>query len=163
VAQNVIINEIDCKTLNGITKTTIYKGETVEVELKELIVGRTARDTIRNPITDERSSTRTSSSPAKSPTGSRSEAGVDPRAQPLTCESPRGVCARCYAVDMSTNQLVEEGLAVGIIAASRSANPERSSRCVRSTPAVSRRRLTSRRHQDRCRRTVSHRDINAVR
>ena len=37
---------------------------------------------------------------------------------PLTCESPRGVCARCYGVDMSTNQLVEEGLAVGIIARS---------------------------------------------
>ena len=53
VAQNVIINEIDCGTLNGVTKTTIYKGETVEVELKDMIVGRTARDTIRNPITDE--------------------------------------------------------------------------------------------------------------
>src|SRR6202051_4545832 len=52
VAQNVIINELNCKTLNGVTKTTIYKGETVEVELKDMIVGRTARDTIRNPITD---------------------------------------------------------------------------------------------------------------
>src|SRR5687767_2161260 len=53
VAQNVIINQLDCETLNGVTKTTIYKGETVEVELKDMIVGRTARDTIRNPITDE--------------------------------------------------------------------------------------------------------------
>ena len=49
----MIVNEIDCGTVNGITKTTVYKGETVEVELKEMIVGRTARDTIRNPITDE--------------------------------------------------------------------------------------------------------------
>src|ERR1700749_3071440 len=53
VAQNVIINELDCHTLTGVTKTTIYKGETVEVELKDMIVGRIARDTIRNPITDE--------------------------------------------------------------------------------------------------------------
>ncbi|HEX6158795.1 MAG TPA: DNA-directed RNA polymerase subunit beta', partial [Thermoanaerobaculia bacterium] len=53
VAQNVIVNEIDCGTFNGVAKTTIYKGEAVEVELKEMIVGRTARDTIRNPITDE--------------------------------------------------------------------------------------------------------------
>ncbi len=53
VAQNVIINEDDCGTLNGIAKTTIYKGETVEVELKDMIIGRTARDTVRNPITDE--------------------------------------------------------------------------------------------------------------
>ena len=42
---------------------------------------------------------------------------------PLTCESPRGVCARCYGVDMSTNQLVEEGLAVGIIAAQSIGEP----------------------------------------
>jgi DNA-directed RNA polymerase subunit beta' len=53
VAQNVIINMNDCGTLSGITKTTIYKGETVEVELRDMIVGRSARDTIRNPITDE--------------------------------------------------------------------------------------------------------------
>src|SRR5947199_2786774 len=39
VAQNVIINEIDCKTLNGTSKTTIYKSETVEVEIKDMIVG----------------------------------------------------------------------------------------------------------------------------
>src|SRR3954453_13778153 len=53
VAQNVIVNEIDCKTLNGVTKSTIYKGETIEVELKDMIIGRTARDTVRNPITDD--------------------------------------------------------------------------------------------------------------
>src|SRR5256712_12470955 len=53
VAQNVIINQNDCGTLNGISKTTIYKGEQVEVELRDMIVGRTARDTVRNPITDE--------------------------------------------------------------------------------------------------------------
>ncbi|MGB8226414.1 MAG: DNA-directed RNA polymerase subunit beta', partial [Sedimentisphaerales bacterium] len=53
VAQNVIVNEIDCGTLQGVTKTTLYKGEQVDVPLSELIVGRTARDNIRNPITDE--------------------------------------------------------------------------------------------------------------
>ena len=42
---------------------------------------------------------------------------------PLTCESPRGVCARCYGIDMSTNNLVEEGLAVGIIAAQSIGEP----------------------------------------
>jgi DNA-directed RNA polymerase subunit beta' len=124
VAQNVIINEIDCKTLNGITKTTIYKGETVEVELKELIVGRTARDTIRNPITDENIVNEN-----QLITGEIADRIKDLKLEsirvrsPLTCESPRGVCARCYAVDMSTNQLVEEGLAVGIIAAQSIGEP----------------------------------------
>jgi DNA-directed RNA polymerase subunit beta' len=42
---------------------------------------------------------------------------------PLTCESPRGVCAKCYGIDMSTNNLVEEGLAVGIIGAQSIGEP----------------------------------------
>jgi len=124
VAQNVIINQMDCGTLNGVTKTTIYKGETVEVELKDMIVGRTARDTIRNPITDvvivEENETITNEI---------ADALKDLKLEsirvrsPLTCESPRGVCARCYGVDMSTNRVVEEGLAVGIIAAQSIGEP----------------------------------------
>ena len=103
VAQNVIINEIDCGTLNGVTKTTIYKGETVEVELKDMIVGRTARDTIRNPITDE---TIVEENQIDHPRDRRQAQGPEARdrsacARPLTCESPRGICARCYGVDMS--------------------------------------------------------------
>src|SRR6476660_7606062 len=53
VAQNVVITQHDCGTTMGVSKGIMYKGETVEVELKELIVGRTALDTIRNPITDQ--------------------------------------------------------------------------------------------------------------
>ncbi len=124
VAQNVIVNDLDCKTLNGVTKTTIYKGETVEVELKDMIVGRVARDTIRNPITDE-----TIVSENQIITGDIADKLKELKLEsirvrsPLTCESPRGVCARCYGVDMSTNQIVEEGLAVGIIAAQSIGEP----------------------------------------
>jgi DNA-directed RNA polymerase subunit beta' len=124
VAQNVIVNEIDCNTLNGVSKSTIYKGETVEVELKDMIVGRTARDTIRNPITDE-----TIVEENQTITNEIADKLKDLKLEtirvrsPLTCESPRGVCARCYGVDMSTNQVVEEGLAVGIIAAQSIGEP----------------------------------------
>ena len=124
VAQNVIINMIDCGGVNGVTKTTIYKGEQVEVELKDLIVGRTARDTIRNPITDE-----TIVAENQLITNETADKLKELKLEsirvrsPLTCESPRGVCARCYGVDMSTNQLVEEGLAVGIIAAQSIGEP----------------------------------------
>src|SRR5436189_4659385 len=124
VAQNVIVNEIDCGTLTGGTKTTIYKGETVEVELKDMIVGRTARDTIRNPITDE-----TIVEENQVITNEIADALKDLKLEsirvrsPLTCESPRGICARCYGIDMSTNQVVEEGLAVGIIAAQSIGEP----------------------------------------
>ncbi|MFN4243547.1 MAG: DNA-directed RNA polymerase subunit beta' [Tepidisphaerales bacterium] len=124
VAQNVIINEFDCGTLNGITKSTIMKGESVEVELRELIVGRVARDTIRNPITDEvivnENQVITEEIAEKLKALNIDSIRVR---SPLTCDSPRGVCSRCYGIDMSTNQLVEEGMAVGIIAAQSIGEP----------------------------------------
>ena len=164
VAQNVIINEIDCNTLNGITKSTIYKGETVEVELKELIVGRTARDTIRNPITDE-----TIVAENQLITGEIADRIKDLKLEsirvrsPLTCESPRGVCARCYAVDMSTNQLVEEGLAVGIIAAQSIGEPG-TQLTMRTfhTGGVATQSYIENDIKTTAGGTVSHRDINAV-
>src|SRR5947207_6698537 len=124
VAQNVIINVIDCRTLNGISKSTIYKGEQVEVELRDMIVGRIARDTVRNPITDE-----TIVEENQIITNEIADKLRDLKLEsirvrsPLTCEAPRGVCAHCYGVDMSTNNLVEEGLAVGIIGAQSIGDP----------------------------------------
>ncbi len=124
VAQNVIINEIDCNTLNGIPKTTIYKGETVEVELKDMIIGRTARRTVNNPITDETivAENQIITNDIADKLQELKIETISVRS-PLTCESPRGVCARCYGIDMSTNQLVEEGLAVGIIGAQSIGEP----------------------------------------
>jgi DNA-directed RNA polymerase subunit beta' len=124
VAQNVIINEMDCGTLNGIPKTTIYKGETVEVELKDMIIGRTARDTVRNPISDETIVTENQviTNEIADKLKELKLESIRVRS-PLTCESPRGVCARCYGIDMSTNRIVEEGLAVGIIAAQSIGEP----------------------------------------
>src|SRR3954447_7830876 len=124
VAQNVIINQIDCGTANGVTKSTIYKGEQVEVELKDMIVGRTARDTIRNPITDETivQENQIITNEIADKLKELKLESIRVRS-PLTCESPRGICATCYAVDMSTNRQVEEGLAVGIIAAQSIGEP----------------------------------------
>jgi len=124
VAQNVIITQLDCGTLKGITKSAIYKGEQVDVPLRELIVGRVARENIINPITDET-------------IVAENEIITDEIAQqieelgletirvrsPLTCDSPFGLCALCYGVDLSTGQLVEEGLAVGIMAAQSIGEP----------------------------------------
>ena len=124
VAQNVIVQHYECGTVNGITKKTIYKGETIEIELKELVVGRTARDTIRNPITDETVVAENQIVTVEIAAALK-ELGIETIRvrSPLVCESPRGVCARCYGVDMSTGQVVEEGLAVGIIAAQSIGEP----------------------------------------
>ncbi len=124
VAQNVMVSQHDCGTLQGITKTTVYKGETVDVPLKQLIIGRTARDNIRNPITDEmivyENEVITPEAADKI-----EMLGLDAIRvrSPLTCESEVGVCAKCYGWDLSTSQLVEQGLAVGIIGAQSIGEP----------------------------------------
>ncbi len=124
VAQNVFIAETDCKTKNGVNKRAIYKGEEIDVPLREAIIGRTARETIRNPITDElivaENQTITEESARKI-----EALGVDSVVvrSPLTCDSRQGVCAMCYGQDMSTGQQVEHGLAVGIIGAQSIGEP----------------------------------------
>jgi len=124
VAQNVFVSEIDCGTKQGITKRAIYKGEEVDVPLRDQIVGRTARETIRNPITDQLI---VAENDLMTPDSARKiEAlGIDSVMvrSPLTCESRQGICAKCYGQDMSTGKLVEEGLAVGIIGAQSIGEP----------------------------------------
>jgi len=130
VAQNVIINERDCGTIEGITKSTIYRGEEVDVKLSELIIGRVARDTIRDPRTDEiivRENELVTPDIARRLEAKPEDGGLGLESirvrSSLTCESRQGICARCYGADLSTGQLVEEGLAVGIIAAQSIGEP----------------------------------------
>jgi DNA-directed RNA polymerase subunit beta' len=124
VAQNVIINEIDCGTVRGITKQAIYKGEQVDVPLREVIVGRVARETIADPRIDQ---VIVKENEIITPEAARSieDMGLESIRvrSPLTCESPLGICAKCYGQDMSTGRLVEEGLAVGIIGAQSIGEP----------------------------------------
>ncbi|MFP4145743.1 MAG: DNA-directed RNA polymerase subunit beta', partial [Phycisphaeraceae bacterium] len=124
VAQNVFINQDDCGTTAGVTKRAIYKGEEIDVPLRESIVGRTARETIRNPITDElivaENDLITEEAARKI-----ENLGVDAVVvrSPLTCQAGLGVCARCYGRDLSTGREVEQGLAVGIVAAQSIGEP----------------------------------------
>jgi DNA-directed RNA polymerase subunit beta' len=124
VAQNVIVNEIDCGTGRSISKTAIYKGEQVDVPLREMIVGRVARETIANPVLDKVivKENEVITSEAASEIEYLGLESIRVRS-PLTCESPLGVCARCYGNDMSTGRLVEEGMAVGIIGAQSIGEP----------------------------------------
>ncbi|MCH8966801.1 MAG: DNA-directed RNA polymerase subunit beta', partial [Planctomycetes bacterium] len=124
VAQNVIINLVDCGTINGVTKEAAYRGEEVDIPLREAIIGRTARDDIRNPVTDQLIVSENQII-TKEVAEKIEELGLDMIRirSPLTCESPRGMCALCYGQDMSTGRLVEEGMAVGIIAAQSIGEP----------------------------------------
>ncbi len=130
VAQNVIVNEHDCGTVEGATKSAVYKGEEVDIKLSEYIIGRVARDTIRDPRTDEiivRENEIISGDAARKIEAKPDDGGLGLESirvrSPLTCESSRGVCALCYGADLSTGRLVERGLAVGIIAAQSIGEP----------------------------------------
>ncbi len=124
VAQNVIVSQHDCGTQNGIKKSAIYKGDQVDVALREIIIGRCAADSLVNPITDEvivKEGQIITDAVARKIEDLNMET-VRVRS-PLTCEASTGVCACCYGVDLSTNTLVEEGMAVGIIAAQSIGEP----------------------------------------
>ncbi|UCD76216.1 MAG: DNA-directed RNA polymerase subunit beta', partial [Phycisphaerales bacterium] len=124
VAQSAVIIEQDCRTKRGIPKRAIYKGEEVDVPLSEVIIGRSSRQTIRNPITDQLIVDENQLITGE--IASKIEAlGIDSVQvrSPLTCDTPNRVCALCYGMDMSTGQLAEEGLAVGTIAAQSIGEP----------------------------------------
>ena len=124
VAQNVIVTERDCDTLQGITKSAVSRGEQVDIPLAELIIGRTARDSIRNPITDEMivKENDVITSEAAAAIEALGLDAIRVRSS-LTCDSTFGICAKCYGWDMSTGKMVEEGLAVGIVAAQSIGEP----------------------------------------
>jgi DNA-directed RNA polymerase subunit beta' len=164
VAQNVIVIERDCGTLQGITKSTISRGDQVDIPLSQLIIGRTARDNIRNPITDEMV-VRENEVITHEIASKIENMGLDAIRvrSPLTCDSPFGVCAKCYGWDMSTGQLVEEGAAVGIVAAQSIGEPG-TQLTLRTfhTGGVASRAILEREQEATHAGKVQYRDLNAV-
>ncbi|MBX3411776.1 MAG: DNA-directed RNA polymerase subunit beta' [Pirellulales bacterium] len=124
VAQNVVITMEDCGTTQGITKGVIYRGEKVEVRLADSIRGRVSRTNIVNPITDEVIVREGDLITIE--IGRRiEELGLEKIQvrSPMTCDASLGCCRLCYGMDLSTGSLVEEGMAVGIIAAQSIGEP----------------------------------------
>jgi DNA-directed RNA polymerase subunit beta' len=164
VAQNVIITERDCGTLQGITKSIVSRGEQIDMGLCELVIGRTARDNIRNPITDEmivrENEVITPEAAAKI-----EALGLDAIRvrSSLTCDSPFGICAKCYGWDLSTGGLVEEGSAVGIVAAQSIGEPG-TQLTLRTfhTGGVAERAILEREQTATQAGQIQYRDINAV-
>jgi len=124
VAQNVVVTMEDCGTSRGITKGVEYRGEQVEVRLSAAINGRATLKNIVNPVTDE---VIVAANQMITPKIAHriEEMGMEKIQvrSPITCEAPLGVCRKCYGMDMSTGALVEEGMAVGIIAAQSIGEP----------------------------------------
>src|ERR1700745_1485579 len=123
-AQDVIINEDDCGTVNGITFRSIYEGDEEVVDLATRIVGRVSCETIGNPVTKEKI-IRAHQLLQEPQANVRLTRGVEylKIRSVLTCESKRGVCAHCYGRNLATGRMVKLGEAVGIIAAQSIGEP----------------------------------------
>ncbi|MFH1479097.1 MAG: DNA-directed RNA polymerase subunit beta' [Candidatus Omnitrophota bacterium] len=124
VAQDVIIREPDCGTLNGILVSAIIEADEEVVPLKERIVGRVVIENIVDIITDEVIVEAGSEIDEKAAERIES-AGIEKIRirSVLTCETKHGVCAKCYGRDLATGKIIELGTAVGIIAAQSIGEP----------------------------------------
>ena len=124
VAQEVIVCEDDCRTLNGITVSAIIEGDEVVVSLKDRVVGRVALDNIVDIITDE-AIVEAGSEINEEKAEMIEKLGIEKIRirSVLTCESGRGVCTKCYGRNLATGRIVELGEAVGVIAAQSIGEP----------------------------------------
>ncbi|MEC8689711.1 MAG: DNA-directed RNA polymerase subunit beta', partial [Candidatus Neomarinimicrobiota bacterium] len=122
VAQDVVISEIDCGTINGIVAADLKEGEDIIEPLSERILGRTIlEDFIEDGKVLIKAGTMIRDEEAKIVFDSNIES-LRIRSV-LTCESLRGVCAKCYGWNPSNHKLVDLGTSVGIQAAQSIGEP----------------------------------------
>ncbi|MCF8258360.1 MAG: DNA-directed RNA polymerase subunit beta' [Flavobacteriales bacterium] len=124
VTQDVVINEFDCGTLRGLQATALKKNEDVVESLYDRILGRTSVHDLIHPDSGDiivASGELINEDEARAV----EDAGIDTVEirSVLTCETKRGVCAKCYGRDLSTGRMVQQGLAAGVIAAQSIGEP----------------------------------------
>jgi DNA-directed RNA polymerase subunit beta' len=124
VSQDVIIADEDCGTLRGLVTTALKKNEETVESLYDRILGRVSLHDIYHPQTGELIITSGNElieeicqTIADSPIEEVEIRSV------LTCESKKGVCAKCYGRNLATGRMVQKGEAVGVIAAQSIGEP----------------------------------------
>jgi DNA-directed RNA polymerase subunit beta' len=124
VAQDAIITEYDCKTLDGIDATPLIEGGEVVETLGDRILGRVALEDVIDPITDQ------VIVPANVEIDEKYMAAVEDSGvekvrirSVLTCQTRRGICTLCYGRDLSRGRMVNVGETVGVIAAQSIGEP----------------------------------------
>ncbi len=124
VAQNVKVTMDDCGTHEGVEITEISVGNELIEPLEDRILGRVLAQDVIDPITKEilfAEGTLLDEERVRKIT----EAGIKSVVirTPITCKAPKGVCAKCYGLNMAEGKLVKPGEAVGIIAAQSIGEP----------------------------------------
>jgi DNA-directed RNA polymerase subunit beta' len=124
VAQDVIVTIPDCGTIRGIERGALKDGEQIVEPLHDRVLGRVCVDDVYDPQTDELIAE--AGGLIDEVIAERIEkAGIDSVMirSVLTCESRRGICAKCYGRDLSVGEMVSMGEAVGVIAAQSIGEP----------------------------------------
>jgi DNA-directed RNA polymerase subunit beta' len=124
IAQDVVVNEDDCGTINGISYSAIKDGEDIVEPLSDRIVGRYTLERVKHPITGELIID-VNEEITEAIAEAIAAAGVETvRIRTvLTCEAKHGVCRKCYGRNLATNRSVDIGEAVGTIAAQSIGQP----------------------------------------
>lgn len=125
VAQDVIITEDDCGTLNGIEVSAIKQGQEELLPMKDRIFGRTVCDDMFQPGDSTKLLAKAGDVLNVAQAEAIDDAGIETVRirSALTCEARRGVCAKCYGVNLANGRAVSSGEAVGIIAAQSIGEP----------------------------------------
>lgn len=124
VAQDVVVTEPDCGTMNGLTMTPLIEGGDVVEPLRERVLGRVVLEDVLQPGTQE----------VVIPAGTiLDEALVDTIERigvdqvrvrsAITCQTRYGICAQCYGRDLAYGKIINIGEAVGVIAAQSIGEP----------------------------------------
>ena len=124
VAQDVIISEEDCQTLEGIEMRAIIEGGEIIENLRDRIVGRVAQEQIIDPFTGE-TLVDVNNEVDEEMAAQIQAAGIEKVVirSVLTCKSKRGLCRMCYGRNLATGEMVEMGEAVGVLAAQSIGEP----------------------------------------
>ncbi len=125
VAQDVVITEVDCGTVEGLTMTPIVEGGDVVEPLKDRVLGRVVAEDVFLPGNDEDPIVTRNTLLDEQWVNKLEEAGVQSIKvrSTITCESAFGVCGRCYGRDLARGHIVNIGEAVGVIAAQSIGEP----------------------------------------
>ncbi len=124
VCQDLVVTTVDCGTSKGIVKSALVEGGEIVVALRDRILGRVVLEDVRDPASNE----------VLVPSGTLlderlvamlEQKNVDQvlTRSPVTCDTRYGICAMCYGRDLGRGHLINQGEAVGVIAAQSIGEP----------------------------------------
>ena len=125
VAQDIIVREIDCKTNNGITLSNMHDNGKIIIPLHKRLIGRILADDVISPVNGQEKIAHKNELITKNLIKEFENNDIKKIKvrSPLTCQSYRSICQKCYGASLSDGKLVDVGEAIGIIAAQSIGEP----------------------------------------